>query len=230
MLKYFFYIWNLLNKNERIELCYHFGKCVMAAILFTVTDWQYLIMLWIISSYGIQNIVPIVIGVQLFSWVISWWYYFVKYKISLTQNYFYKIISSRHYNYVLNRIAQNSPYQWLSEKSSLDLAKQLDSTEKGLQHIFNFMTNAIRLCSIILFSISIVSWNYTAVSIVFLIFFSILYVIVNKKNLFVTYNKKRNQFIELNNNNSVIISDNIFIYIKRTNNWTDLILISVNSA
>ena len=209
MLKYFYYIWNLLNTDEKIELFYHFGQCILAAILYTITDWQYLIMLWIVSSYGAEHILQIVVGVQLFTWLISLWYYFVKYQISLKQNYFYKLISSRHYNYVLNRISSNAAYQWICEKSSQDLAKQLDSTEKGLQHVFNFMTNSVRICSIITFAISIISWKYKACSLVFLVYFIILYVVLNRKNLFTGYNDKRRQFRILNQHNSLIISDNI---------------------
>ena len=74
MLKYFYYIWNLLKSNERLELFRHFGRCIMAAILFTMIDWQYLILLWILSIYGYQNILQVIVGVQLFSWLISFWY------------------------------------------------------------------------------------------------------------------------------------------------------------
>ena len=211
MLKYFYYIWNLLNTDEKIELFYHFGQCILAAILYTITDWQYLIMLWIVSSYGAEHILQIVVGVQLFTWLISFWYYFVKYQISLKQNYFYKLISSRHYNYVLNRISANASYQWICEKSSQDLAKQLDATEKGLQHVFNFMTNSVRICSIITFAVSIISWKYKACSLVFFVYFVILYVVLNRKNLFSGYNDKRRQFRILNQHNSLIISDNISI-------------------
>ena len=211
MLKYFYYIWNLLNTDERIELFYHFGQCILSAILYTITDWQYLIMLWIIAEYGVENILQIVVGVQLFAWLISFWYYFVKYQISLKQNYFYKLISSRHYNYILNRVSKNAPYQWICEKSSLDLAKQLDATEKGLQHVFSFITNSIRLCSIISFAIVIISWQYKACSLVFFLYFVILYVILNRKNLFTGYNDKKREFQILNQHNSLIISDNISI-------------------
>ena len=164
-----------------------------------------------LSSYGTQNILQVIIGVQMFTWVISFWYYYVKYKISEAQNRFYQIISSRHYNYVLSRISTNASFQWLNEKSPLELTKQIDSTEKGLHTMFTFLTQSVRLLSIIIMSIIVISWNYPTCSFVFIGFFSILYAIINKKTMFNEYYLRRQKFALTNQQNSSIISDNIYL-------------------
>ena len=92
MLKYFYYIWNLLKDNERIEFFYHIGQCLLASLLFTITDWQYLTLMWVVTQVEASNIIFSIIGVQLFTLIIGFWYYFIKYKILTKQNYFYKIL------------------------------------------------------------------------------------------------------------------------------------------
>lgn len=211
MLQYFYYIWNLLNSNEKKEIFYHYGKCILAAILFVIIDWQYLIILWISSSYGIQNIIQTIVGVQLFTWLISFWYYYVKYQLSIEQNNYYKLISSKHYDYVLKRISENASYQWLDELSPLELTKNLDATEKGLQHIFVFVTNAVRCVGIMVFSIVCMCISYKECAIIFILFFGSLFISFNRKNIFEAYNKKRKSFQLLNNHNSNIMSDNLYI-------------------
>jgi ABC-type multidrug transport system fused ATPase/permease subunit len=127
------------------------------------------------------------------------------------QNYFYKILSSRHYNFILNRIAHNASYQWINEKSNLDLTKQLDSTEKGLQYIFSFITQFVRLISVIFLSIFVISWNYKACFVIFSLFSLVAYYIStqNFNAYFGNHNQCRNTFQLTNRQNSLIISDNI---------------------
>ena len=211
MLKYFLYIWNLLKATEKLELLYHFGQCMLSAFLYTIIDWQYIILIWIMTNYGTDNILNTIVIVQLFTWVISFWYHYVKYKITLKQNYFYKIVSSRHYHYILNRVSKNASYEWLFNKSPLELSKHLDLTEKGLQYIIGFVTHSFRLLAMILFSVSIVSWQYKSCILMFIVFFILLYVVLNRKGIFVTNDATRQKFQLLNTHNSLIISDNIAI-------------------
>lgn len=211
MLKYFYYIWNLLKNNERLELFRHFGNCIMSAILFTIIDWQYLILLWVISSYGYENILQIIVGLQLFSWMMSFWYYYIKFKILSKQGYFYKLISSRHYKYILTRISQNAPFSWIQNKSTNELTAQLMTTDKGLQYILSFMTSIVRMTSIITLSIFVIGWNYKTSIVMFGIFFLILYTIITKQILSSDYNAKKNKYKEINKQNSLIISNNISV-------------------
>ena len=78
MFKYFYYIWNLLELDERKELFNHLGLSVLSAVLYTITDWQYLILLWLMSP---ENMSSSVIVVQLFTWIISMSYYYIKLRI-----------------------------------------------------------------------------------------------------------------------------------------------------
>lgn len=209
MLKYFYYIWNLLLKDEKRELFYHFGQCLLAAIIYTIIDWNYLIILWAMTQATLSNIFYIVMAVQAFSLVMGFWYYYVKYRIMTTQNYFYKILSGRHYNYILSRIANNASYKWINDKSVIDLTRQIDSTDKGLQNIFTFMTQFVRLISVIIFSIFIISWNYSFCLPVFSIV-SVLIYYFSKRNINFAFMKaKRNNFKKTNQTNSIIISENI---------------------
>ena len=206
MLKYFYYLWNLLTKNEKSHLFYHFGKCLLSAILFTITDWNYLILLWMIGNTAVESIIYAIIGVQLFSLFIGFWYYFVKYQIMVQQNYFYKLLSSRHYAYILNRISNNASYQWISQKSPNILTKQLDSTEKGIQHVFSFITQFVRLVSVSLLSIFIISFSYKSCAILFALFFIIVYYIY--RNGFIN-SAERIKFRKDNQYNTLVISNNL---------------------
>jgi len=210
MIKYFYYIWNLLKSNEKMELFYHYGQCLLSAILYTITDWQYLIILWAVAHSTIDNVLHYIIGIQLFTLIVGFWYYFVKHKIMSKQNHFYKLLSNRHYAYVLNRICNNASYQWINEKSTSELSKQLDSTDKGLQYIFSFLTQSVRLFATIIFSLIVISMNYKICGFIFIIFFIFAYYAYHKGiNIFVGYDKTRNDFRLTNQHNSLIISDNI---------------------
>jgi len=210
MFKYFYYIWNLINSDERKDLFNHLGLSILSAVLYTIIDWQYLILLWFIGPTG-TNITNSIIVVQLFTWLVSLSYYYIKYKVVQKQNYFYRLISSRHYKFILTRISNNAPYQWLSEKQSTDLTSQLNATDKGLHYLFTFMTNTVRLVSTMTFSIGVICWNYPYCALIFGGLFTVLYGITKKNNLFLEHNKARNRFRKINNNNNQIISNNISI-------------------
>ena len=211
MLKYFYYIWNLLKSDEKLELFQHYGKCIMAAILFTIIDWQYLILICILSMYGYENILQIIIGIQLFTWLLSFWYYYIKYQILTKQNYFYTLISSRHYKYVLSRISKNASYRWINEKSTNELTSQLTTTDAGLRYIFTFMTSLVRLLAIMTFSILIISINYKTSAIIFILFFiALYYVILNQLQSEEYIDKKKKLQID-SRKNSLILSNNISV-------------------
>jgi hypothetical protein len=170
MLKYFYYLWNLLKSSEKISLFHHFGQCLLSAILYTIIDWQHLILIWIITQYPTNNLIYAVVGVQFFVWGISLWYYYLKYQMMTIKNNFFKLLSTRHYDYILKRLAKNSSFVWLNEKSSIELAKQIDSSDKGLQHIFSFVTLFVKLIGIILMSLLVISFNYQICAILFVLF------------------------------------------------------------
>jgi len=154
--------------------------------------------------------------------------------MQITQNNFYRIISSRHYNYVLTRISQNASYKWLFDKSSLELSRQLDATEKGLQHIFTFISNTVRIISAMSFSIIIASWSCKWCIFIFGVCIIALYSTIKKKNLFQAYTTQRNRFNLTNQQNSLIISDNLSILLDSIlhNNFNKIIknILSFNDA
>jgi len=200
-----------MNSKEQRELFNHLGNSLLSSLLYTIMDWQYFILLWIITSSGVENIATSIAVVQMFNWVVSLSYYYIKYKVINKQNYFYKLISSRHYKYVLTRIANNAPYQWISEKSPSELTSQLNTTDKGLHYMINFITTSTRLVSSMLFSISIISWNYPSCFLIFLGIFTVLYGIISKNDIFKEHNRARNKFQKINNNNNQVISNNISV-------------------
>lgn len=208
MLKYFYYLWNLLKGIEKIELFYHFGKCLLSAVLYTIIDWQHLILIYIISQYDTSNIVWAVIGTQFFVWGISLWYYFLKYKIMNAQNKFFKLLSNRHYEYILSRLSKNASYLYLHEKSSFELSKQLDSTDKGLQHIFSFLSTFVKLLATIAMSLFVISFNYQICGVLFLLFGATTYYISTRKLVY--RDEKSNLiFTYINQESSKIISDSV---------------------
>ncbi|MBA42787.1 MAG: hypothetical protein CMF62_02120 [Magnetococcales bacterium] len=215
MLKYFYYLWNLLKGNEKIQLFHHFGQCLLSAVLYTIIDWQHLILIWILSQLDTTNVVWSVIGTQFFVWGISLWYYYLKYKIMKSQNFFFKILSGRHYQYILKRLSKNASYTYLNEKSSNELAKQLDSTDKGLQHILSFLSLVVKLLATIGMSLFVISYNYQICAILFVIYAATSYYITTRKMVYKDSQVKK-VFTYINQESSLIISDNISLLLDAT--------------
>jgi len=157
------------------------------------------------------NISSSIIVVQMFTWLMSLSYYYIKYKVISRQYHFHRLISSRHYKFILTRISNNAPYQWLSDKTPAELTSQLNATDRGLQYLFTFLTNTVKLTSTVILSVLMICWNYPSCFLIFGGLMVILYGVTKKNNIFREHNKARNKFRKINQHNNQIISNNISV-------------------
>jgi ABC-type lipoprotein export system ATPase subunit len=207
MLEYLHYIWSLLSHDEKRKFVRHISSCAVSGILYNVMDWQYLIILTLLSSYDSTQITKIILFVQLIIWVANLGYYYLKSSILTNQSKFYSILSTRHYNYILRRIEKCAPTEWIVSESPTTLTRLLEVTEKGLFTICTFATQSAKLFFILAISLLVICYNYMVCIPVFLVFGVVVYYILRNDTLFQT---KSALFISTQQS-AKIIEDNIAV-------------------
>ena len=207
MLKFLFYIWNLFDIHHKRLLFEQFGFGILSAFLITIVNNQYLLLAYLITKTS--NIQNIVISLCLFTWMISMLYYYNKYILISKQHDLYKILSQKHYAYILNRIANNAPLFWLDNFSKTDLALSIQETDKGLREIISFITNFIRLAFIVIFSVIILLFNYPFSSVFIFILGLLFNIILFNSSYIINYNNYKDKYKYISTKMNTIIHNNI---------------------
>jgi len=227
MLHYFYYIWNLLESNERKEVFYHIGRCLLSSTLLVFIEWQQAIVLFLIKLYGITNFFQIVCGMQIVTWLAFIIYSRTRVTIHIKINEYSELITNRHYKYVLTRISKNGSYEWLNKLSPVQLSDNLRLSEVGIDKILNIFTNSVRILGILIINSLISLFIYKA-SIIFLIAITLSIYLLTKENENSSNYKKSITSSQTAVKN--IISDNISILLDSIfHNNEDKIITNITS-
>jgi ABC-type transport system involved in cytochrome bd biosynthesis fused ATPase/permease subunit len=213
MFHFFLYLWNLYNKNERVNFISHISLCIFSSILLSILDWQYLFIIWGILSFSFDfNYIVIYIAIaQVIILAVSLWYYYIKYQLTVSSNKLYTQASNRHYQYIITRIDKSKSFQWISESSKVELAKKIESTERGLKKNINFLSQFSVSITALIFTLLIMTYNYPItlffmVPLIGLVYISLYSHLTNSEN-----KKFREEYRDVNRQTSLIISDIISI-------------------
>ena len=159
------YIWNILSANDRLKAIRHYGICILNSLITALIDWQNIFLLWGLTTTGDANnpkIIQNIIVYQVTSWVLSFWYYYIKHQNKVSNNELVKTISNNRVKYITTKITNNAAFQWIDNIPTVDLARQITLSNQGITSIFQFSTTLVRLSCSILVSLSLFSVKYAS--------------------------------------------------------------------